>query len=254
MNQDKLYKYYTVRRPPDIGTVPKDFVNVKSYGELKQLAQSGYHAWGEVEYNRRLTDKEIYDYELVEDNFEEKKMEALNGIDKNAQEIEKHVSDIVTASREDFLNLSVHMGELYLKDLIDKIALLYKEKFSVLHTDFVIDDFDNCLINGDSDRLEEVLQNILENAIKYGDGRYVRIKIGEEENKLIQITNSGCSLKEEELPHLFDSFYRGSNTEKKDGSGLGLYIAKTLMKMMDGDVFAKTNNDEFIAVTVVKKC
>ena len=87
MNQDKLYKYYTVRRPPDIGTVPKDFVNVKSYGELKQLAQSGYHAWGEVEYNRRLTDKEIYDYELVEDNFEEKKMEALNGIDKNAQEI-----------------------------------------------------------------------------------------------------------------------------------------------------------------------
>ena len=186
---------------------------------------------------------------------EEKKMEALNGIDKNAQEIEKHVSDIVTASREDFLNLSVHMGELYLKDLIDKIALLYKEKLSVLHTDFVIDDFDNCLIKGDSDRLEEVLQNILENAIKYGDGRYVRIKIGEEENyKLIQITNSGCSLKEEELPHLFDSFYRGSNTEKKDGSGLGLYIAKTLMKMMDGDVFAKINNDEFIAVTVVKKC
>ena len=186
---------------------------------------------------------------------EEKKMEALNGIDKNAQEIEKHVSDIVTASREDFLNLSVHMGELYLKDLIDKIALLYKEKLSVLHTDFVIDDFDNCLIKGDSDRLEEVLQNILENAIKYGDGRYVRIKIGEEENyKLIQITNSGCSLKEEELPHLFDSFYRGSNIEKKDGSGLGLYIAKTLMKMMGGDVFAKINNDEFIAVTVVKKC
>ena len=186
---------------------------------------------------------------------EEKKMEALNGIDKNAQEIEKHVSDIVTASREDFLNLSVHMGELYLKDLIDKIALLYKEKLSVLHTDFVIDDFDNCLIKGDSDRLEEVLQNILENAIKYGDGRYVRIKIGEEENyKLIQITNSGCSLKEEELPHLFDSFYRGSNIEKKDGSGLGLYIAKTLMKMMNGDVFAKINSDEFIAVIVVKKC
>ena len=186
---------------------------------------------------------------------EEKKMEALNGIDKNAQEIEKHVSDIVAASREDFLNLSVHMGELYLKDLIDKIALLYKEKLSVLHTDFVIDDFDNCLIKGDSDRLEEVLQNILENAIKYGDGRYVRIKIGEEENyKLIQITNSGCSLKEEELPHLFDSFYRGSNIEKKDGSGLGLYIAKTLMKMMNGDVFAKINSDEFIAKKKKKKC
>ena len=186
---------------------------------------------------------------------EEKRIEALNGIDKNAQEIEKHVSDIVTASREDFLNLTVHMGELYLKDLINKINILYKEKFSVLHVDFKIEEFDNCLIKGDADRLEEVLQNILENAIKYGDGRYVNIKIDEEENyKLIQITNSGSSLKEEELPHLFDSFYRGSNAEKKDGSGLGLYIAKNLMKMMGGDVFAKINNDEFIAVTVVKKC
>ena len=138
---------------------------------------------------------------------------------------------------------------------MSKIAILYKEKFGVLHIDFHIEEFDNCLIKGDMDRIEEVLQNILENAIKYGDGRYVNIKIDEEEGyKLIQIVNSGCSLKEEELPHLFDSFYRGSNAEKKDGSGLGLYIAKNLMKMMGGDVFVKINNDEFIAVTVVKKC
>ena len=198
-------------------------------------------------YSRALREG-IYD-------SEEKRMEALNGIEKNAQEIEKHVSDIVTASREDFLNLSVRMGELYLKDLINKIDILYQEKFSTLHVDFKIEEFDNCLIKGDADRLEEVLQNILENAIKYGDGRYVNIKIDEEENyKLIQIASSGCSLKEEELPHLFESFYRGSNAEKKEGSGLGLYIAKNLMKMMGGDVYVKTGNDEFIAVTVVKKC
>ena len=198
----------------------------------------------------------LYSKALKENVYEteEKRIEALNGIDKNVKEIEKHVSDIVTASREDFLNLTVNMGELYLKDLINKIAILYKEKFSVLHIDFHIEEFDNCLIKGDPDRLEEVLQNILENAIKYGDGRYVNIKIAEEEDcKLIQITNSGCSLKQEELPHLFDSFYRGSNAEKKDGSGLGLYIAKSLMKMMGGDVFAKIDNNEFSAVTVVKK-
>ena len=103
--------------------------------------------------------------------------------------------------------------------------------------------------------MEEVLQNILENAIKYGDGRFVNIKIDEEEDyKLIQISNSGCSLKDEELPHLFESFYRGSNAEKKEGSGLGLYIAKNLMHMMGGDVFAKIDNNNFVVVTVVKKC
>ena len=199
----------------------------------------------------------LYTKALKEDIYDtkEKKTDALNGIDKNVKEIEKHVADIVAASREDFLNLTVHMSELYLADLIGKIEILYKEKFATLHTEFNILPYDNCLISGDSDRLEEVLQNLLENAIKYGDGRYVNIDIDEEENyKLIQITNSGCSLKEEELPHLFDSFYRGSNAEKKDGSGLGLYIAKSLMKMMGGDVFAKIDNGEFKIVTVVKKC
>ena len=199
----------------------------------------------------------LYSKALKEDIYDtpEKKIEALEGIDKNVLEIERHVSDIVNASREDFLNLTVHMSELYLNDLIAKIEILYKEKFATLHTEFNIEPFDNCLIKGDADRLEEVLQNILENAIKYGDGRYVNIKIDEEENyKLIQIANSGCSIKEEELPHLFDSFYRGSNAEKKDGSGLGLYIAKNLMKMMGGDVFVKIDNSDFVVVTVVKKC
>ena len=199
----------------------------------------------------------LYSKALKEDIYDtpEKRSQALEGIDKNVKEIEKHVSDIVMASREDFLNLTVNMSELYLTDLINKIELLYKEKFSTLHTEFSVEEFENCLIKGDADRLEEVLQNILENAIKYGDGRFVSIKIDEEENcKLIKITNSGCSIKEDELPHLFDSFYRGSNAETKEGSGLGLFIAKSLMRMMGGDIFAKIDNNNFIVVTVVKKC
>lgn len=199
----------------------------------------------------------LYTKALKEDIYDtpEKRAEALNGIEKNVGEIEHHVSDIVTASKEDFLNLTVKQGEAYLANVLGKIEILYKEKFSTLHTEFSVGPFENVLVKGDEDRLEEVLQNILENAIKYGDGRYVKIEIGEEENyKLIAITNSGCSIKEDELPHLFDSFYRGSNVSNKEGSGLGLYIAKTLMHMMNGDIFAKINGDEFTVVTVVKKC
>ena len=198
----------------------------------------------------------LYSKALKEGIYEtpEKRNDALNGIDKNVKEIEKHVSDIVNASREDFLNLTVENKELYLSDLINKIEILYKEKFAHLHTAFEIEPYDNCLIKGDANRLEEVLQNILENAIKYGDGRYVKMHIEEEEDyKLIYIANSGSSINEEELPHIFDSFYRGSNAENKDGSGLGLYICKSLMHMMGGDIFAKIENNEFNAVTVIKK-
>ena len=132
------------------------------------------------------------------------------------------------------------MKEFYLSEIMDRIRTLYSEKFRSLRTDFTIGEYTNVLVSGDPVRLEEVLQNLLENAIKYGSGRYVRIGFSDEEDcRLITVQNSGCSVKEEELPHLFESFYRGSNSENVKGSGLGLFIARSLMRMMNGDIFAK---------------
>ena len=198
-------------------------------------------------YTRAL-DEDIYD-------TEEKRKEAIAGIEHNASEIEKYVADIVTASKEDFLNLEVTVSEVYLNEIMDRIKGLYKEKFSSLRTDFTIGEYSNVLLSADRDRLEEVLQNLLENAIKYGDGKWVKISFSDEEDcRLITVTNSGCTVKEDEIPHLFESFYRGSNSEKAPGSGLGLYIARSLMRMMNGDIFAtKENTGDFSVTVVVKK-
>ena len=61
---------------------------------------------------------------------------------------------------------------------------------------------------------------------------------------------NGTVLPAEELPHLFDSFYRGSNAGSQEGSGLGLYICRKLMHKMNGDVFLKQEENLF-SVTVV---
>ena len=55
---------------------------------------------------------------------------------------------------------------------------------------------------------------------------------------MIQISNTGIPVKREEIPHLFDSFYRGSNVGEKEGNGLGLYICREMMRKMEGDIFA----------------
>ena len=62
-----------------------------------------------------------------------------------------------------------------------------------------------------------------------------------------------CSLKKEELPNLFDSFYRGSNSTDRKGSGLGLFICKTLMRKMEGEIFAQMKEDVFYVTIVVRK-
>ena len=101
------------------------------------------------------------------------------------------------------------------------------------------------------ERSIEVIQNIMENAIKYGDGRQIVICVGfEEENCLVTVKNSGNRLSETELPHIFESFWRGSNTQNTGGSGLGLYICRELMQKMNGEIFAEIL-DETMCITLV---
>lgn len=203
-----------------------------------------------------LSSIEMYARALTENLYDtrEKKESALRGITRNVKEIKQYVNEIVAASREDFLNLEVTQGELYLSEIIRGTELYYRDKLSVLHTELEIARFDECLIKGDKDRLLEVFQNIMENAIKYGDGRRIYIYGEDEEDcKIIHIENTGNSLKEEELPSLFDSFYRGSNSYGIKGNGLGLYICRTLMRKMEGDIFVQLRDGNFRASVVVRK-
>ncbi len=181
----------------------------------------------------------------------EKQLEIAENINEKADEIESFVSQIVTASSEDFLDLDVQSGEFYLSDLMTKISSYYKEKLALVKTEFLVDKYGDCLLKGDLDRSVEVLQNVMENALKYGDGKRVEITFSNEEDcRLITVENSGCTLPKNELPHIFDSFWRGSNAGNKAGSGLGLYICRQLMRKMNGEIFAEINGDN-MGVTVV---
>ena len=180
-----------------------------------------------------------------------KQVEIAGKINRKADEIEEYVSRIIAASREDFLSLEVENSEFYLLDLMENIRNYYVEKLAGQKTGFHIAEYGDCLLAGDLDRSVEVLQNIMENAIKYGDGNVIQIDFSEEENcKLITVKSSGCTLGDTELPHIFDSFWRGANARNIQGSGLGLYICRQLMHKMNGEIFAQVE-DGSLLVTVV---
>lgn len=184
----------------------------------------------------------------------EKQLEIAENINAKADEIEGYVSEIITASREDFLSLDVNMGEFYLSGLVTKINAYYTEKLSLIKTDFTVGEYSNCLISGDLDRSVEVVQNIIENAIKYGDGKEISIDFSEEDGCiLVTVKNSGCTLPDTDLPHIFESFWRGINAESQKGSGLGLYICRQLMHKMNGEVFAQIKDGNMCVTAVFGK-
>ena len=143
------------------------------------------------------------------------------------------------ASNEDFLSFQVENREIYVGEILEEIRIYYEEKMELYQLEFKMEPYSNCLVWGDSARLTEALQNVVENAVKYGDGRKIRIQSRrEEEEYIIVVQNTGCGLSSKELPHIFDSFFRGSNVGKNPGSGLGLYICRQLMHQMEGEITA----------------
>ena len=141
-----------------------------------------------------------------------------------------------------------------MSELVDGVAVYYKEKLELARISFSIGDYEDCILKGDRERAAEVIQNTMENAIKYGDGGSIEIVFSEEEDcRLVTVRNSGCTLPAGELPHIFDSFWRGSNTGSHPGSGLGLYICRQIMHKMDGEIFAQMEGGCMCMTAVFRK-
>ena len=184
----------------------------------------------------------------------DKQRDTAVSINAKADEIEGYVGEIIKNSTDDFLSFNAEIRDFYLSEVINRLKNYYEEKLAVISVELAIDKYTDCLLSGDPDRLSEVLQNLVENAIKYGDGGYIKVSFdAEEDMRFITVTNSGCTLPESELTHIFDSFWRGSNTGKQPGSGLGLYICRRLMHLMNGDIFAEINGGDMCMTAVCKK-
>lgn len=184
----------------------------------------------------------------------QKQAEAAVNIDLKADEIEGYVNEILHNLSSDLMTFEIDQTDFYLSQVIEKITAYYADKLTSLGIDFIIREYTDCLITGDPDRLEEALQNIIENAVKYGDGHSISLSFSDEEDcRLVTISNSGCTLPDTELTYIFDSFWRGSNVGSKQGCGLGLYICRRLMNAMCGDIFAEISNSYMNITLVCKK-
>ena len=173
-----------------------------------------------------------------------KQIEIAENINEKADEIEGYLSKIIQSQKEDFLDLPVEKGEFYLSHLMEAIGAFYQDKLEYLQVEFQQKAYQDCLLIGDEQRAIEVLQNMMENAIKYGDGKKIILESNlEEDCILVTVKNSGCTLELAEEPHIFDAFWRGQNSKRAQGSGLGLYICKELMHKMEGEMVARIEGD-----------
>lgn len=115
-----------------------------------------------------------------------------------------------------------------------------------------IDKIKSIDIIADRDLIHQALYNLVDNAIKFNcDNGFIELDIKSKGNNLIfKISNGGYTINREDLPHIFDRFYKGdkSRSKVKDSTGLGLHLVKTVLEIHNGSISANSilgNRTEF---------
>lgn len=157
------------------------------------------------------------------------------------------VNDILDFSKLKSHKLLIENIPYNVKTLTENVAHLigieaYNKEIEVV-TDI---DYSNIpdTVSGDPTRIQQILLNLLKNAVKFTNCGYIHLELTRRnEDLLFQVTDSGIGVSEDKMDSLFKSYYQGDSsfTRKYGGSGLGLAICKLLVKKMNGSIGVKKN-------------
>ena len=178
---------------------------------------------------------------------EERTKEMFNVINVKTDQIKSLVDNLFNSSVQDVTEIAVNPGA-YESDYVT--TLIKNSDYMNRAGGFTMPD---CTVYMDKLRMQQVFDNIFMNSYKYAD---TAMKVSSElkdEYLVIRISDEGPGVKPEELPLLKEKYKRGSNSENKDGAGLGLYLANYFMEKMDGKLELK-NLEKGLEAAVYLRC
>ena len=169
----------------------------------------------------------------------------------STQHLSELFQDLLTVSKSDDGRLSnqpelVEVNQL-LGEIIEQDAVMAKEKnLKVIYENGAADNKNVAPLmyaNIDPSRFREIISNLLENAVKYTSEGMITVGSSLKDSTIIiRISDTGMGIATEDIPHLFQKFYRTDNTKTREigGTGLGLYISKQIAEVMGGTIWAES--------------
>jgi two-component system phosphate regulon sensor histidine kinase PhoR len=178
----------------------------------------------------------------------------LSIILKESDRLQSLISDLLELSKIEQQGFQLNLQEFDLHSLLEEVITILTGKAAAknIHLDFYCK-LDRVLIEGDMDRLKQVFINLIGNAITYtppeGDVKIILQKHGE--HVRIHVLDSGVGIEKDEIPRIFERFYRVDRARSRNsgGTGLGLAIVKHLVEAHHGNINVKSDlgkGSEFI--------
>jgi len=174
----------------------------------------------------------------------------LNIISTEVKRLSKLVSSLLDISRFEAGEKKLVMTEFDICEMARQILISFEKKIDEkrLDIEFDCDDYNTNVI-ADKDSIHQILYNICDNAIKFSnDGGKYRISIKQKAKKVfVSVYNEGQGISSEDLPYVFDRFYKSDKSRglDKTGVGLGLHISQTIIKAHGQEIWAESVYGEY---------
>ncbi len=184
-----------------------------------------------------------------------KQHQLLDVIRRNAKRLQRLAEDILDVSRIESHNLSLNKEQVNINDIIQNVIEDYKNRMERKNNDDKNSEIeilfepkkDVILVKADKERLTQVISNLLDNSVKFTKGRGKEVEekkiniISEKKDGQLKVTvkDSGMGIDPEIMPKLFSRFASTSFS----GTGLGLYISKSIIEAHGGEISAQNNSD-----------
>lgn len=172
--------------------------------------------------------------------------EALDDIQAELERMTRLVNDLLLLARADVGSLPIDRQRVAL----DTVVLDVYRQLSLLNppVEVRLEEVDQVAVLGDADRLKQLILNLADNAIKYTPaGGKVCLRLFKSETEAhVEVADTGIGIPEEDLPYIFDRFYRvdKARTRAHGGSGLGLSIVKWIVDVHGGSIYATSDLGE----------
>jgi len=177
-------------------------------------------------------------------NDEETLVDFLKQIELESKRMENIINDMLNLSRYSSKNVLLDMSTFNLFDLVNDVHRSYNTLIKDKKLKFVNEVDPNMMLYADKDKFYHIISNLLSNAIKSSDKGEIRIYSNKTSVKLeIMIKDNGFGINQEEIPYIFDRYYRvdESRSRQTGGSGLGLAIVKAYVIAHKGQVDVKSS-------------
>jgi signal transduction histidine kinase len=190
--------------------------------------------------------------EAIYGPMNDKQVNMADRIIKNTQRLLGLINDLLDQAQIEAGKLNIRMAPLKPADLLENLHHLLDKPASDKGLKLT-SEIDNDLpptLNGDAARLQQILVNLVANAIKFTDDGsvYVRLSrpLDSDNTWRLEVSDTGKGIPESEIPHIFDTFRQveGSATRVHGGFGLGLSIVKQLVSLMSGEIVVRSKIGE----------